>query len=392
MKKTVILSAVRTPIGAFLGGLSPLKATELGKIVAEEAIKRSGIKKDEVEQVIFGNVLTAGEGQAPARQVAIGSGLKKETGCMTINKVCGSGLMSVVLSAQSIALGDSEVILAGGMESMSNAPYLLERARTGLRMGHGEIVDSMIKDGLWDVYNQIHMGECAEMCVRKYNFSRSEQDEFSIRSYERALKAQKDGLFNDEIIPVNVPQKKETIRVDKDEEPGRVDITKISTLKPAFVKDGTVTAGNSSKINDGASAIVMASEDYAKKNGLKPLAKVVSYATHGEAPEWFTIAPVGAIKKAVERAGLGLKDIDLFEINEAFAVVTMAAIKELNLDSRKVNVNGGAVALGHPIGASGARILTTLLYAMQKREAKYGLASLCIGGGEAIAMVIEWIK
>ncbi len=391
MKGAVILSAVRTPIGSFLGALSPLKATELGIISAVEAIKRAQIDKSDVEQVIFGNVLTAGEGQAPARQVAIGAGLRKETGCVTINKVCGSGLFSVVLASQAIALGDAEVILAGGMESMSNAPYLLERARTGYRMGNSEIIDSMIKDGLWDVYNQIHMGECAEMCAKKYNFSRTEQDEFSIRSYEKALRAQKEGFFSDEIIPVEVQQKKEVKKVDMDEEPGRVDLKKIGTLKPAFVKDGTITAGNASKINDGASAVVVASEDYAEKKKIKPMAKIISYATHGEAPEWFTIAPVGAIKKAVEKAGLALKDIDLFEINEAFAVVTMAAIKELNIDEKRVNVNGGAVALGHPIGASGARILTTLLHAMKQRDGRYGLASLCIGGGEAIAMVVERI-
>ncbi len=391
MKNSVILSAVRTPIGAFLGGLSSLKATELGVIAAREAIKRSGLQEDEIQQVIFGNVLTAGEGQAPARQVAIGSGLRKDTGCLTINKVCGSGLMSVVLASQAIALGDADVILAGGMESMSNAPYLLERARTGYRMGNSELVDSMIKDGLLDVYNQMHMGECAEMCAKKYNFSRGEQDEFSIKSYEKALRAQKEGLFSDEIVPVDVQQKKETIRIDKDEEPGRADLKKIGTLKPAFVKEGTITAGNASKINDGASAVIVASEDYAKKKCLKPLARIVSYATHGEEPAWFTIAPVGAIKKAVERAGLGLKDIDLFEINEAFAVVAMAAIRELNLDPNRVNVNGGAVAIGHPIGASGARILTTLIHAMKRRNARYGLASLCIGGGEAIAMVVEGV-
>lgn len=389
MKESVILSAVRTPIGSFLGNLSSLKATELGVIAAKEAIKRSGVQEDEIQQVIMGNVLTAGEGQAPARQVALGCGLRKDTGCLTINKVCGSGLMSVVLASQAISLGDAHVILAGGMESMSNAPYLLERARTGYRMGNSELVDSMIKDGLWDVYNQIHMGECAEMCAKKYNFSRSEQDEFSINSYEKALRAQKEGFFSDEIVPVEVQQKKESIKIDRDEEPGRADLKKIGTLRPAFVKEGTITAGNASKINDGASAVIVASDDYAKKRGFKPLAKIVSYATHGEAPEWFTIAPVGAIKKAIERAGLGLKDIDLFEINEAFAVVTMAAIRELNLDSDKVNVNGGAVALGHPIGASGARILTTLIHAMKRRNARYGLASLCIGGGEAIAMVVE---
>jgi acetyl-CoA C-acetyltransferase len=389
MKNPFILSAVRTPIGAFLGNLSSLKAPELGRIVAEEAIKRAGINKEEVQQVIMGNVLTAGEGQAPARQVAMGAGLRKDTGALTINKVCGSGLMSVVLASRAVALGDAEVVLAGGMESMSNTPYLLERARTGYRMGNSEIVDSMIKDGLLDVYKQIHMGECAELCAKKYNFSRQEQDEFSIKSYEKALKAQKEGFFRDEIIPVEVQQKKETVRVEIDEEPGRADLKKISSLKPAFIKDGTITAGNASKINDGASAVIVVSEEYAKMKGIKPLAKILSYATHGEEPEWFTIAPVGAIKKAVEKAGLKLQDIDLFEINEAFAVVTMAAIRELKIPPEKVNVHGGAVALGHPIGASGTRILTTLLYAMQRRGLRYGLASLCIGGGEAIAMVVE---
>lgn len=391
MKSAVILSAVRTPIGSFLGTLAPMKATGLGKVVVEEAIKRAGVEKESVAQVIMGNVLTAGEGQAPARQVAIGAGLKKETGCLTINKVCGSGLMSVVLASQAIALGDAELIVAGGMESMSNAPYLLEKARSGYRMGNGELIDSMIFDGLLDVYSKMHMGECAELCAKKYNFTREAQDEFSIKSYERALKAQKEGHFKDEIVPVDVPQKKGVVKVELDEEPQRSDISKIGTLKPAFLKDGTITAGNASKINDGASALVVASDEYAKKHGIKPIARILSYATHGEEPEWFTVAPVGAIKKASERAGISLNKIDLFEINEAFAVVTMAAIKELGLDPERVNVHGGAVALGHPIGASGARLLTTLLFAMKSRNARYGLVSLCIGGGEAIAMVVERI-
>jgi len=387
---SVILGAARTPVGAFLGSLSAIPATRLGSIAINEALKMSGVPKEDISQVIMGNVLTAGEGQAPARQAAIGAGIPVSAGCLTVNKVCGSGLMSVALAAQAIACGDADAIVAGGMESMSNVPYLLDRARTGYRMGNSELIDSMIKDGLHDVYNQIHMGECAEKCAQKYHFTREEQDVFSLKSYEKALRAQQDGSFSKEIVPVDIPQKKgESIKMADDEEPGKADLKKIGTLRPAFVKDGTVTAGNASKINDGAAAVVVASEEYARKKGVKPLTRILSYATHGEDPVWFTIAPVGAIRKAAERAGISLDKIDFFEINEAFAVVTMAAIKELRLDPARVNVNGGAVAIGHPIGASGARILTTLLYTMKSRNARYGLASLCIGGGEAIAMVLQ---
>jgi acetyl-CoA C-acetyltransferase len=390
MKELVILSAARTPVGSFLGKLSSLPAPALGSIAIRGALERSGVGPDQVEQVVFGNVLQAGEGQAPARQASLGAGIPNTVPCVTVHKVCGSGMRAVMDVGNAIRAGEYEVAVAGGMESMSNAPYLLERARTGLRMGNGTLVDSMIKDGLWDPYNDVHMGNCAEMCVGKYHFTREEQDAFSLESYKRAQNASKSGLTAEEIVPVEVPQKKgPPLKIDTDEEPFAAPLDKMPTLKPAFQKDGTVTAANSSKINDGAAALVVSSADRARAAGWKPIARIVAYAGVAQAPEWFTTAPVGAIQKLLGMTGLKVGDIDLFEINEAFAAVAMAAIRELSLDPAKVNVRGGAVALGHPIGASGARILTTLVHAMRRDGRKRGLAAICIGGGEATAMLVE---
>jgi len=386
----VIVSAVRTPVGSFLSALSGFTAPQLGSIVIKEAIKRAGIKNEEVDEVIMGNVLAAGEGQAPARQAALGSELPVSVECMTINKVCGSGLKSVMLGAQAIMLGDAEIIVAGGMESMSNVPYYLQGGRDGLKMGHKKLVDGMIHDGLWDVYNDYHMGSAAELCARECNISRDRQDEFSRMSYERALSAQKKGLFSDEIIPVTIPQRKgEPIVFAADEEPARVNFDKISKLKPVFEKDGTVTAANASSINDGAAALVIMSKDKAKELGVKPLAKIVAQASAAKEPEWFTTVPADVIKKVLKKAELTVDNIDLFEINEAFAVVSLAVNDIVGLDAEKVNVHGGAVALGHPIGATGARILVTLLYALRRYNKKYGLAALCIGGGEAAGIIVE---
>ena len=390
MKNLVILSAARTPVGSFLGKLSSLPAPALGSVAIRAALERAGVKPEEVEQVVFGNVLQAGQGQAPARQASLGAGIPNSVPCVTVHKVCGSGMRAVMDVGNAIQAGEYEVAVAGGMESMSNAPYLLEKARTGLRMGNGTLVDSMIKDGLWDPYKDQHMGNCAELCVAKYKFTREEQDAFSLESYQRAQNAAKSGAFADEIAPVEVPQKKGgPLRIDADEEPFSAPLEKMPTLKPSFQKDGTVTAANSSKINDGAAALVVTSEETARAKGWKPIARIVAHAGVAQAPEWFTTAPVGAIQKLLARTGLSVSDIDLWEINEAFAAVAMAAIKELSLPPDRVNVNGGAVALGHPIGASGARILTTLIHALRKRGKKRGVAAICIGGGEATAMLVE---
>jgi acetyl-CoA C-acetyltransferase len=389
VREVVILSAVRTPIGAFNGSLSTVPATQLGSIVIKEALKRSKIEPDEVNEVIFGNVLPAGEGQAPARQAAIYAGLPTSVACLTINKVCGSGLKSVMLAAQSIALGDADIIVAGGMESMSNVPYYLPKARTGLRMGNSEVVDGMIHDGLWDIYNNFHMGNAAELCARECNIPRESQDEFAILSYQRAQQAQNEGWFAEEIVPVPVKNKKEEILIDTDEEPQRVKFDKISTLRPAFEKDGTVTAANASKINDGAAAVVVMSKELAEERGIIPMAKVVSYSTTSKDPEWFTTAPADAINKLLQKNSLTPSEVDLYEINEAFAVVSLAVNQIVGIDVNKVNIAGGAVALGHPIGASGARILTTLLYNLKRTNKKIGVASLCIGGGEAVALLVE---
>jgi acetyl-CoA C-acetyltransferase len=390
MREVVIASGCRTPIGSFGGALSSISATRLGAIVVEEAIKSASLQKGDVDEVIMGCILTAGLGQAPARQAALYAGLPETVECMTVNKVCGSGLKAVMLAAQSIMLGDADVIVAGGMESMSNAPYLLDKARIGYRMGHAQLIDSMIKDGLWDVYNDFHMGMAGELCAKECGVPREAQDDFSIASYQRALEAQKKGLFKDEIVPVNITGKGgEVTTVSEDEEPAKVKFEKVRILKPAFQKDGTITAANASKINDGAAAVVVMSQEKANGLGIKPLAKILGFASIAKKPEWFTTAPADVIPKVLRKVALTLSDIDLFEINEAFAVVNLAVNKILGLDPAKVNVNGGAVALGHPIGASGARILVTLVHAMRQRMVNRGLAAICIGGGEASAMIVE---
>jgi len=392
MKEIVIVGAARTPVGSFQGALAGLTAPQLGAVAIKEAVKRAGLKSDQVCEVIMGNVLTAGEGQAPARQALLGAGLVKETGALTIGKVCGSGLKSVMLAAQAIKAGDSEVVVAGGMESMSQSPYTLPQGRTGYRMGNGQVVDTMVNDGLWDPYQNLHMGSLAEKCAAEYKVTREMQDAFAAESYRRAQAAVKDGVFKDEIAPVSIAQKKgDPIVIDTDEEPGRGKIDKLKDLRPAFAKDGTVTAGNASSINDGAAAVVVTSADKAKEMGLKPMARIVAYAQSSREPEWFTMAPADAMEKALKKANLQVSDIDLWEVNEAFAVVAVANNNKLNIPADKVNVTGGAVAIGHPIGASGARILVTLLYGLQKRGLKRGLASLCIGGGEAVALIVERI-
>lgn len=389
MNDVVIASACRTPIGSFLGSLATLSAPRLGAIVVEEAIRRANLKKTDIQEVILGNVLTAGIGQAPARQAALFAGLPESVECMTINKVCGSGLKAVMLGSQAIQTGDTDVIVAGGMESMSNVPYYVERARTGLRLGHSQLVDGMIKDGLWDVYNDFHMGNAAEICAKECTIPREAQDEFAVMSYKRAQSATNEGRFKDEIVAVKIQGKKGEELVDKDEEPFKTNFDKIPKLKPAFQKDGTVTAANSSKINDGAAALVVMSGDRARALGVRPIARIVAQASSAKKPEWFTTAPADVITKVLKKANLRISDVDLFEINEAFAVVTIAVSKIVGLGFDNVDVNGGAVALGHPIGASGARILVTLLNALKQRNKKRGLAAICIGGGEASAVIVE---
>jgi len=390
MERAVILSAVRTPIGTFGGSLKDIEAQKLGSIVIREAIKRAGIEDKDVDEVIMGCVLQAGLGQNPARQASIYAGLSESVPAFTVNKVCGSGLKSVALAAQAIIAGDREVVVCGGMENMSRAPYLIQSARFGARMGNVEAVDSMINDGLLDAFNLYHMGITAENLAEKYNISRQEQDEYALESQKRAEKAIKEGKFKDEIIPVPVKIKKEEKLFDTDEHP-RFGTTyeALSSLKPAFKKDGTVTAGNASGINDAASALVVTSESFAKKLGKKPLAYIKAWGEAGVDPKIMGCGPVGAVKNTLNKAGLKLSDIDLIEANEAFAVQALTVIKELGLNREITNVNGGAIALGHPIGASGARILTTLLYEMERRGSKYGLATLCIGGGMGIAMIVE---
>jgi acetyl-CoA C-acetyltransferase len=390
MSEPVIVSACRTPIGSFRGSLSTLPATKLGAIVVREAIDRTGIKNEDVQEVIMGNVISAGIGQAPARQAAIYAGLPTSVECMTVNKVCGSGLKSVILASQAIRLDDADMIVAGGMESMSNAPFLLEQARGGYKMGNAELVDAMVKDGLLDPYNNALMGNAAELCARECQVPREAQDQFAILSYKRAQDAQKNGRFSKETIPVKLNGKKgEPQEVTADEDVTKTDFEKIPKLKPVFQKEGTVTPANASKISDGAAALVIMSAAGAAKVGVKPLARIVAYSSFAKDPLWFTTAPADAINKVLKKAGMTIKDIDLFEINEAFAVVPLAVNKILGLDVDRVNVNGGAIALGHPLGASGARILVTLLHALEQRDLKRGLAAICIGGGEASAVIIE---
>jgi acetyl-CoA C-acetyltransferase len=386
-----IVSGVRTPIGAMNGTLASATAPELGAACIKELLARTGLAGGHIDEVIMGNVIGAGIGQNPARQAAIFAGLPDSVGAVTVNKVCGSGLKAVMLADQSIRAGDASLIVAGGMESMTRAPYLLTKAREGYRLGHGELLDAMIVDGLWDVYGKKHMGTCGEMCAREYRFSRQEQDDFAVRSFVRARQATAEGAFQDEIVAFEGSSKGMKTLVWADEGPARFDETKLRSLRPAFALDGTITAGNASSISDGGAALVVASRERCHELKLEPVAEIKGAATVSQQPEWFTTAPVGAIRKLLDRLGWTIDQVDLFEINEAFAVVTMFAERELGIPSEKVNIHGGAVALGHPIGCSGARILVTLLAALERTRGKRGIASLCIGGGEAIALAVESI-
>jgi acetyl-CoA C-acetyltransferase len=387
--EVVILSAVRTPIGSFQGSLASVPATKLGARAVAAAIERSGLPPSAIDQVNLGCVLPAGQGQAPARQAALGAGCPDSTGAITLNKVCGSGMRAIMIGANDLRCGDYSVVVAGGMESMTQAPFLVPGVRDGLRLGHGKLIDSMTFDGLWDPYNEVPMGNCAELCVREYGLTREGQDAFALESYTRARAATEEGRFAAEIVPVEIKGRKGTLVVDRDEEPFRADLTKMPTLKPAFDKDGTVTAANSSSINDGAAALVLTTAEEAARLGVKPLARIVAHAGAAQKPEWFTTAPVVAAKRVLGRAGMGAAQIDLWEVNEAFAAVAMAFTHDLGLDPARVNVNGGAVALGHPIGASGARIVVTLIHALRARGLRFGGAAICIGGGEATAMIVE---
>jgi acetyl-CoA C-acetyltransferase len=390
MEDAVILSGVRTPIGAFLGSLAALSAPQLGAAAIKEAVKRAGIEPADVDEVIMGCVLAGGMGQAPARQAALFGGLPHSVPCMTINKVCGSGMKSVMLAAQSIRLKESRIVVAGGMESMSNAPYIMDKARTGFRMGDATVVDSMIHDGLWDPYANVHVGNCGDLCARELHYAREQVDEYAAESYRRALAAQRDGRLKEEIVPVAIPQRKgEPVIVDTDEEPAKGDPGKLAALRPAFGKEGVTTAGNASSIDDGAAALVVASRSEAERRGLRPLGRVVASATHAQDPQWFTTAPVFAIQKVLAAHCISLQDIDLFEVNEAFSVVAMAAADKVGIPREKLNVNGGAVSLGHPIGMSGARLVITSLYELRRRGGRYAIATACIGGGEATAILLE---
>ncbi len=394
MRETVIVSAVRTPTGKFLGGLKDFKATELGAMAVREAVKRAGIDPATVDECIMGNVVSAGAGQAPARQAALNGGLSNGVGALTINKVCGSGLKAVMLATQGIALGDIDIAVAGGMESMSNCPYLLTRVREGLRMGDGTIIDSMIHDGLWDSFNNIHMGLTGEHVSETYKVSREDQDRYAADSHRKAAAATKQGFFRDEILPVSIPQKKGDPIVVSHDESIREDTTaeSLARLKPAFKKDGTVTAGNAPGVNDGAAAVVVMGADVAARLNLRPMARVVGYATAGLEPKLVMMTPVEAVRKLNKKTGWQIGDADLVELNEAFSVQAVAVTRELGLDPARVNVQGGAVALGHPIGASGARILTTLLYSLKRQGKKRGIATLCLGGGNGVAMAVEMLS
>jgi acetyl-CoA C-acetyltransferase len=390
-REVYVVAAARTAVGSFLGALKDVPAVRLGATAIRGALRRAGLEAAKVDEVYMGCVLTGGLGQAPARQAWLFADEVKETPCTTIGKVCGSGLQAIILGAKAVALGDCEIVVAGGMESMSGAPFVLPKARQGYRMGQDIIVDMMIKDGLWDVYNDIHMGSCAELCAKEYGFTRELQDAFAIDSYRKANEAVNGGQFDREIVPVEIAQRKgDPIKVARDEEPGRGDPKKMPSLRPAFdPKSGTVTAGNASSINDGGAAVVLASPEAVKANGLKPIARVVSYGGAAHAPEWFTTAPVPAMRKSLERAGWKASDVDLWEINEAFSCVTMAGIRDLELDAAKVNLRGGAVAIGHPIGASGARIFVTLVHLLEDKKAHKGMTGICLGGGEALSVAVE---
>ena len=389
MSKVVIAGAKRTALGALLGQFTGVPATQLGSTAIKAAVEQAGVAGDKVDEVIMGCVLPAGLGQAPARQAALGAGLPTAAGCTTINKVCGSGMKAIMMGHDLIKAGSASVVVAGGMESMTNAPHLLMNSRTGTKFGNTEMLDHMAWDGLVNPYDKQAMGVFGEMCADKYSFTREQQDAYAAESVRRALAAQADGTFKDEIAPVTVAGRKGDTVIDTDEQPGRCNIEKIPSLRPAFKKDGTITAAASSSINDGAAAVVLASEEAAKAQGLAPIATIVAHATHSQAPEWFTTAPVAAIQKVLDKAGWKVEDVDLFEVNEAFAVVAMAPMKELGIAHDKLNVHGGACALGHPIGASGARLVVTLVNALKRRGGKRGVAALCIGGGEATALAIE---
>ena len=389
-REVVIVSAARTPIGAFQGVLSPLTAPQLGSLAIKAALERAGVDGKDLHEVLMGCVLPAGQGQAPARQASRGAGVPDHVGCVTVNKVCGSGLKAVMLAAQAIRAGDAEIVLAGGMESMSNVPYLLPQARSGYRLGNGTLVDGLVHDGLWDPYKNFHMGNAGELCARECQIPRERQDEYAADSYRRAQAAVKEGKFRDEIVPVEVPSRKgpATVVAD-DEQPFKGDPDKLASLRPAFDKAGTITAGNASTLNDGAAALVVMSREEADRRGLTPLATIRGQAGHAQAPEWFTTAPTGAITSLLQKTGKTAADIDLWEINEAFAVVALVNGDKVGIPHDRLNVRGGAIALGHPIGCSGARVLTTLLYAMRQEDKRLGVASLCIGGGEAVAMLVE---
>ncbi len=389
MKEVYIVSAVRTPIGAFGGGLAEVAATQLGAVAVKAAVERSGVNPEDVNEVLMGSVLQGNLGQAPARQAAKFAGLPDHVQCTTINKVCASGMKSVIFAAQSILLGDSDIVVAGGMENMSNTPYYVEKARYGYRYGNGQLLDAIVKDGLTDVYHQNLMGNSAELCAEKYKISREQQDEFAINSYKKSAAAWAAGKFAEEVVPVTVATRKGEVVISEDEEYKNVNFEKIPTLKTVFQKNGTVTAGNASKLNDGASAMVLMSKEKADVMGIKPLAKIIGYADAEQAPEWFTTTPSLAIPRAVEKAGLKMSDISFFEINEAFSVISLANNQLMNLDPAIVNVNGGAVALGHPLGNSGSRIIVTLIHVLKQNKAKYGVAGICNGGGGASAIVIE---
>ena len=389
-KDIFIVGAARTPLGSFGGTLSSVPAVKLGSLGIQAALSRANLPAEKVNEVFMGNVMSANLGQAPARQASLGAGIPADIPCTTVNKVCSSGMKAVMIGTQTIKTGDNRIVVAGGMESMSNVPYYVEGMRFGKKMGHGKMIDGMIKDGLWDVYNDYHMGNAGELCSRELNISREEQDEYAIASYKRAAEATEKGWFRDEITPVSVPVRKgDPLVVDKDEEYTRVKFDKVSSLRPVFDKEGTITAANASTINDGGSATVLASEEAVKEMNLKPLARIVAYADAAQEPEWFTTAPVMAVEYALKKAGLRKEDIDFFEINEAFAVVVLAAMKKLGLPHEKVNRHGGAVALGHPLGMSGNRIIITLMHVLKHHQGKFGIAALCNGGGGASAVVIE---
>ncbi len=389
-REVVIVSAVRTPIGSFQGSLASVSGPELGAIAIRGALERASVSGEDVDEVLMGTVLPAGVGQAPARQASKGAGLPDSVGCVTLNKVCGSGLKAVMMAAQAIKAGDAEIVVAGGMENMSQVPYLLPKARDGFRLGNQTVVDGLVHDGLWDPYNNFHMGNAGEMCASECGIDRERQDAYAAESYRRAQAAVEEGLFTEEIVPVAVPQRRgDPVVVDTDEEPFRGKIEKLGKLRAAFTKDGTVTAGNASTLNDGASAVVVMSAEEATRRGLEPLAKLTAYASHAQAPEWFTTAPAGSMEKLLTKTGHAVADVDYWEVNEAFAVVALANQDKLGIDAARINPRGGAVALGHPIGCSGARILTTLLYTLKQTDTKRGVASLCIGGGEAVAVMVE---